>query len=342
MILGVDVSEWQGRPDWRLVHDRGGVAFAFARATYGSQHPDATYGYNRAAIPAAGIIPGAYHFLTAGDPVAAQADAFCARADPAARHALDVEQAGSRPVDVAGWVARYRTHFPDHALGIYTGRDLWAATAGGIHGATFGPLWAAGYLPNLYVPAGTDRSLAALAALVGTHQSGLPWAGWGAAEFLQFTDQARVPGISGPVDGDIYLGTLDQLQATTGVALMLSDPDKAWLKTEVEAAAAAAITAALPAIADTVVHRYQVHVPGSTALEATTDALSQILAAVQGLTPQAVAAAAAQGQGAATSTPTAAGPVDVHALAAAITATLNVRAEVAAVLLEGATAAAGA
>jgi len=208
-LLGIDVSGFQGRPDWRAVA-RSGLTFAIAKATEGATWTDHSYARNREEIPKAGLVAGAYHFLVTSSSAAAQADHFCRVAAPDAIHALDVEAPGR--LDVAGWVARYRTHYRDHPLVIYTGRDLWRRSVEG-NGSHWGPLWAAGASPNAYVP-GTG-SASALWAKVGSARSGLPWGGWTKATFLQFTARASVPGIAGHVDGDAFLGTREQLLALT-------------------------------------------------------------------------------------------------------------------------------
>lgn len=220
-LLGIDVSEFQGQPDWPAVAGSG-LAFAIARVSYGSGYTDRSYGWNRPRIPSAGLVPGAYHYLT-GEPVAAQADLFCSLADPAAVHALDVEASA---LDVAGWVARYRTHFPGHPLLIYTGRDLWSRATGGTVGGPIGPLWLAGYRPNTYIrdPAGgTVEQLWASAN--GRCMTGLPFGGWDTACCIQIADTATVPGISGPVDADVWLGTTDELRALTGATVALTQDD---------------------------------------------------------------------------------------------------------------------
>jgi lysozyme len=284
MLLGTDVSEWQQHPDWAAAA-ASGVVFAIARVSYGANHIDSSYAYNRAAIPAAGIIPGAYHFLTPGSDAAGQCDVFCQQADPGAVHALDVERGG---LDVEGWVTRYRVHYPDHPLVVYTGRDLWRAAVGELNGSLAGPLWMAGYQPNAYVPG--SGTLAGQWAKVGSAAGGLPWGGWSTAVFCQFTDTARVPGISSEVDGDVFYGTVEDLQQLTGVDMPLSGTDLASIKQIV----ADSIKAALPAIADEVENRYQVHV--GAGLQATTEVLGEILNIVTGLTPAAVVKAVQLGQ----------------------------------------------
>lgn len=211
--LGVDVSEFQGRPDWRSAH-AAGVVFAFARVSFGTTKTDNSYAYNVQAIPAAGIVPGAYHFLTSTSSVVTQADHFVRLADPKAIHAVDVEQ--NAALDVTGWVRRYRQHYPRKPLLLYTGRDLWRRSVGGLNGAAIGKLWLAGFQPNRYVLG--SGTLAQLWAKVGSADGALPWGGWSSWSFMQFSDQTKVPGISGGCDGDAFNGTLAELQALAGTA----------------------------------------------------------------------------------------------------------------------------
>jgi lysozyme len=209
VLLGIDVSGHQGVVDYDKVK-AAGISFVIAKATEGHTYIDPYYWANKKAIKAAGLIPGAYHFLRPlnGGNVADQADFFCTHADPDAIHALDVEASG--PLDVAGWMKAYRRHYPHKAVLMYTGRDLWRNTSKVPYdGAEFGPLWAAGYLPNRYVTA--TGSLAHQWQSV-TGNAGLPWLGWTAWTIMQFTDHGSVPGVSGGVDGNAFGGTLDDLK----------------------------------------------------------------------------------------------------------------------------------
>ena len=317
MLLGCDCSEYQGRPDWATAATSG-VRFAVARVSYGASHNDTSYPYNRARIPAAGIIPGAYHFLTASQAAAPQADVFCALADPAAIHALDVERAG---LDVTGWVTQYRRHYPQKTLLIYTGRDLWHAAVGELNGGLIGPLWLAGVVPNGYVPGA--GSLADLAAKIGTQDGGLPWGGWNGRAFTQFTDSALVPGIVGPVDGDAFHGTPDDLYALTGIGDDMQLKDLAdW-----DISALVGLPAGSVNFQTAIGRMY-------SATQRTEVEVGQIAAAVEGLTPAAVVAAvqSAFPQGLSS----AGAPVDPQTLAEAITARLDLRPQLRDVLLHGA------
>lgn len=221
-LLGVDVSQFQGRPDWARVR-RSGVTFALAKVSEGRTYLDPSYPYNKTAIRAAGLVPGAYHYLywssayTTDALWGAQAEWFVRNADPNAIHALDVESrapAGAS-VNVRAWVHRYRQLLPTHPLLIYTNYGLWHSVSRVPYdGAPFGPLWVAGYRPGQYVPA--RGTLAQQWRTVKpADDGGLPFLGWTRYTMMQFTDHAQVPGISGLVDGDAFPGTLDQLTSLT-------------------------------------------------------------------------------------------------------------------------------
>jgi lysozyme len=235
MILGIDVSAYQGAVDWHAAH-ASGVVFAFAKASEGTTFTDSRFARNIAKMRTAGVVPGGYHFLTSTSSVAAQADHFCSLVDGHMIHALDVEGAH---LDAAGWVARYRHHFPKKTLLIYTGRDLWTRAGGG-DGAHLGPLWAAGYVPNAYLK---GASLQAIASRLGSHRGGVPFSGWTSAQFVQFTDDAHVPGVASGCDGNAFFGTLTQLQALA----LPQPPEDDVTPQDIEAIAKATVTQLLAA-----------------------------------------------------------------------------------------------
>jgi lysozyme len=61
-LHGIDVSKYQGDIDWQAVR-RGGVAFAYIKATEGGNHIDAKFQANWEGARAAGLPRGAYHFV---------------------------------------------------------------------------------------------------------------------------------------------------------------------------------------------------------------------------------------------------------------------------------------
>ena len=59
--LGIDVSHYQGSPNWGSVRSDG-VVFAYAKATEGNYYHDSSYTYNMSNGKAAGVQMGAYDF----------------------------------------------------------------------------------------------------------------------------------------------------------------------------------------------------------------------------------------------------------------------------------------
>lgn len=207
MTHGIDVSHYQGRVSWGKAH-AAGVDFAFAKATQGTGFVDSEVARNLAGMRAAGVLPGAYHFLTAGRG-AAQCDHFVRTVGDAdgLLVALDVESNASY-ADVRAWVARWRELRPGHPVIVYTGRDLWKRTGGG-DGATLGPLWTAGIAPNRYADgrSGLQRGwLAARGSL-----SSPAFAGWQQPLIVQWSESCVVPGVAGPCDADHTDLTVDEL-----------------------------------------------------------------------------------------------------------------------------------
>jgi lysozyme len=101
-VRGVDVSHHQGAIDWRALK-RGGVQFAYIKATEGADHTDARFAENWRGAAEAGIVRGAYHYFTLCSSGAAQARHFIATAPATAGTmppAVDLEfggNCGARP-----------------------------------------------------------------------------------------------------------------------------------------------------------------------------------------------------------------------------------------------------
>jgi lysozyme len=66
VLLGIDVSDYQGQVNWSAVA-ASGRQFAFAKATEGSDFVCETFPRNWAGIRAAGLVRGTYHFARPND-----------------------------------------------------------------------------------------------------------------------------------------------------------------------------------------------------------------------------------------------------------------------------------
>lgn len=74
-IHGIDVSHFQGKIQWQRV-SKSGVKFAYIKASEGASLRDRRFSHNWKNAAAAGIIPGAYHFFTLCKSGKQQADNF--------------------------------------------------------------------------------------------------------------------------------------------------------------------------------------------------------------------------------------------------------------------------
>ena len=103
-IFGVDVSSYQGEVDWSALAEQG-VDFAFVKATEGSMLQDRQFAANWAGARAAGVIVGAYHFLSYDSPGETQADNFIS--------AVPVSEGALPPVVDIEFYGAYLEHPPE-------------------------------------------------------------------------------------------------------------------------------------------------------------------------------------------------------------------------------------
>lgn len=231
-LFGPDCSNFQGHPDWAKVKASGCLVGGY-KVSEGRTFQDAAHQYNRAAVPAAGLIPLAYHFLyydasyaDRPDLFAAQAAWFCSLADPDALHVLDVEApAPAGKMDVKAWVAEYRRRMPGHALGLYANHSLWANRSGIQYSPAglFDYLWHAGIGDGVYTTA-TGTIQAEWGAVSALHNS-FAGRGFDTCRLWQITDHAAVAGVSGGCDGNAFQGSADDFRAliTTGDDMPTAD-----------------------------------------------------------------------------------------------------------------------
>ena len=184
-VVGVDVSHHQGEIDWAAVRSHD-VTFAYLKATEGGDFVDAMFERNWRESARSGLARGAYHFYSLCRDPETQAENFL-RTVPAEPSALppvlDLEfggNCGRRPP--AASVCRDVQRFVERVEAAMGRPILFYAT---------------------------DEFLAA-------HQNCLPKRQqWARAIVLtpshdwilwQFADRARIPGIAGPVDLDVFQG----------------------------------------------------------------------------------------------------------------------------------------
>jgi len=213
VLLGCDVSHHNGTVNWPAVF-RDGARFTFAKATQGRGYVDPKFLTHVAGARSAGLLVGAYHFLTRA-PAEAQVRNFLLAVQEAGGPegmllALDVEDPGSEPEprwsDVTAFVTEFRRRLPKHPLFVYSGNWFWADHLGNPDARTLGcPLWDSRYLST---GGGTAGAVSRVPEAWWTARYGR----FGQATILQFTDAGRLGG-EPHIDINAYRGTLDQLRA---------------------------------------------------------------------------------------------------------------------------------
>lgn len=181
---GVDVSHHQGPIDWNAVA-ADDVSFAYIKATEGGDFSDPRFEENWTGAADAGIVRGAYHFFTLCTPGVLQARHFLATVprDPAALPpAVDLELAGNCPARPEPGIVRRELERYLEIVESATGR-----TAVMYVGDDFEGLYP--------VKEDLDRPLWLLRFL---RRPGGDWVIW------QVMGYARVDGIEGPVDLDVF------------------------------------------------------------------------------------------------------------------------------------------
>ncbi len=206
-LWGPDVSNYQhpngAAINWKAVRAQG-ARFAFVKMSEGSTYVNP---YARTDIPAAlaaGLYVGAYHFGRPRLPLStAVSDArrFAAQVGNVRLSGylppiLDIEtNGGLSAANVTAWTKSFLSTL-QAAIGrppmVYSGSWFWRAYMGNPSGFSKYPVWIADYEPKNTGP-----------TLFGD---------WTYSSFWQYTDAAKVSGITGGVDASWFHGTLTQLQ----------------------------------------------------------------------------------------------------------------------------------
>ena len=183
-VRGIDVSHHQSEIDWRAVR-AAGIRFAYLKATEGGDFTDPRFERNWRDAGDAGIARGAYHFFSLCRTAETQAANFLSSvpSDPnALPPALDLEFGGncaSRPAppvlcdNLKHYLKIVEERFGKRVV-FYATRDFLES-----------------------YPCVPDRPLWGRSLLRAPDRR---WKLW------QFASRARVPGIKGPVDLDVFVG----------------------------------------------------------------------------------------------------------------------------------------
>jgi len=202
-VRGIDVSHHQGVVDWHAVA-RSGIRFAFIKATEGADHNDRRFQANWEAAGRVGLARGAYHYFTFCTPGALQAAHFLSALAPLSSElppGVNVEFSGN----CRAWtsVAAIRRQ-----LGVFLSQVEKAQAV----------------RPVLYLTRKSQHEIAR-----GHFHGYRLWvrdilfepspARWGTWHFWQYADNARLPGIRGPVDLNVFCCALARLRGEPSAAL---------------------------------------------------------------------------------------------------------------------------
>lgn len=197
-IKGVDISRYQGEVDFSAAR-RAGTRFAFIKATEGGDYLDPAFARNWQRSAQAGMVRGAYHFMTWCRPAAEQAAWFAANVpnDPySLPPVLDLEwnnHSASCPTMPSPEIALEQTRIMLAAMEAHSGK-----------------------LPIIYTDINFHRDVLADKSLENTF-----WLRSVAAEprhryfsqdwtFWQWTQTGTMPGIRGEVDRNSFYGSEDE------------------------------------------------------------------------------------------------------------------------------------
>lgn len=212
-LYGVDVHDgYQAGLSFPTLK-RQGYSFAAVKLTQGTDYARGQGDDWVRAARAAGLIPGAYHWLNAADG-AAQARWFwdklkeCGGPDGVLIQ-LDCED-NAGPTQIKAWAAEWSRLSGGHPFLIYSGAWWWAPHVGTFRGVDVTPyLWHSHYLA-----ADTDvvpDDPAAFAARIPASWWVSGYGGWPQASILQFTSQGDAGELGNKVDLNVYRGSMAEL-----------------------------------------------------------------------------------------------------------------------------------
>lgn len=203
----IDISNHQGS-----AFDVGkavseGYSGVWMKATEGTTFRDGTFDSFANRVLAAGAVPGAYHYLRAGDG-RAQCDAFYSRlrdhGGPEGWMAACDNEADASWATTVGFFQRWRELAGSHPLMMYSGNWWWAAR--GWNGVSLTPyLWDSRYV------SGSGYG-SALYGKVPASWWEPRYGGWGSTTILQFSSGASVAGLQ-KVDVNAFRGSVDELRS---------------------------------------------------------------------------------------------------------------------------------
>lgn len=226
MLYGVDVHDGyqHGLSFPTLVAQ--GYTFAAVKLTQGTGYVRDQADEWITSARSAGLVPGAYHWLTSADG-AAQARWFHQNLAKVGGPdglliQLDCEDDGYGP-QMTAWAQEWSRLTGGHPFMIYSGAWWWPKT-GGFVGASLTPyLWDSHYLSADADTVPDDP--AAFAARIPASWWGPRYGGWPTPTFVQFTSKGDAGGLANNVDLNCTRLTREQLLALTGDDMAITTDD---------------------------------------------------------------------------------------------------------------------
>lgn len=196
-VHGIDVSRWQGAVDWPVAR-KGGVNFAFLKATEGGDTLDPAFKENWRAALRAGVPVGAYHFWYHCRPAAEQARWFIRHVPRSAGSlppVLDMEWTPFSPTCTvrppAETIRREARIFLDMLTAHYGQRPIIYSTPDFFE---TNQLWRLGRY---------DFWLRSVAGHPSEKYGGQHWTFW------QYSGTGLVPGVTGKADLNVFSGSAE-------------------------------------------------------------------------------------------------------------------------------------
>lgn len=192
-LHGLDVSHHQGKINWDAV-PTGKFRFVYIKATEGGNHKDRRFKRNWEEAARVGLVRGAYHFFTFCKDSKTQAQNFIESVpveDNMLPPVIDIEYGGNcktRPTrtvllqDIHVFAEEVRRVYQRTPL-LYVTEEIYTEYLQDEH--TGYPLW----VRNIYFEPNADRT---------------SWLFW------QYANRGRVKGISGPVDLNVFNGSVEE------------------------------------------------------------------------------------------------------------------------------------
>ncbi|MBN1121245.1 MAG: hypothetical protein JXJ17_09205 [Anaerolineae bacterium] len=191
---GIDISKWNGQVDFDAVRDAG-YSFVFIRASYNITL-DPLFQSNWERAGQAGLLRGAYHFLTIAEPVRQAQFFYNTLEDVGALTELppviDIEAQSIEPAKVTEFLDEFE-RLSGTRLIIYCSPGYWNSNMAEVD-VSGHDLWVANWEVS---------------------EPGIP-TGWSRWTFWQQTSEGQIPGHSGSLDINVFNGTEAELRAYAG------------------------------------------------------------------------------------------------------------------------------